>query len=217
MATVNTQGFAGQIDSVVSGDDAVHKTCSGVLSLYAENEYTGGTLADEGTVAIMSPHGLGHGDLTLGNNANSMGTLRLDADMDIVGRTITLNAGGGRIDTQQHAASTNSFSIVGNDDLHKTGPGTLMLEDTQPYTGRTFIDQGILSLDAYYEPRHVPGGSYRHLPGLHQPRRPAPGARHGGRGRVHSRQQRHHCPGVGQISLDFQQHRAAVHRADPGG
>lgn len=170
--TVDTQGYSGIIAQAIgqSGNGPVRldKTGIGVLGLYGDNAYSGGTWIKNGTVAITAPSGLGTGDAQLGDHEDgsqggtggTLGTLRADADLDFTGsgRGILLNQGGGAI-------NTNGFAVIMGEnvlrdgrtvgaspdmgrDLHKTGEGILSLIDNQYYSGRTFIDQGILRLDA---------------------------------------------------------------------
>lgn len=169
--TVDTRDHTGLISQNVgqSADGAARldKIGTGTLALYGDNAYSGGTWVKDGTVAVRSASGLGAGDTQLGDHetsplegtGNTLGTLRADADLAFSGsgQAIILNQGGG-------AVHTNGFSVTLGDntlrdgvggaapdvgrDLHKTGAGVLTLINDQYYSGRTFLDQGTLRLDA---------------------------------------------------------------------
>lgn len=153
--------------SAITGTGQVVKSGTGTLGLYGNNTYSGGTWVKNGTVAITSPLSLGKSDVQLGDHedasldgsGSTQGTLRADADIDFrgSGKSIILNKGGGTINTNGNAVILDENSLkdgiagTASDlgrDLHKTGAGVLTLLDNQYYSGRTFIDQGILRLDA---------------------------------------------------------------------
>ena len=164
--TIDTQGYTGVISQTIeqstNGETKLIKTGTGTLGLYGNNTYAGGTWIKNGTAAITSPLSLGKGDMVqLGDSGSgsTQGTLRADADIDFrgSGKSIILNEGGGTINTNGNIVTLDENSLkdgiagtapdVGRD-LHKTGAGVLTLLDNQYYSGRTFIDQGILRLDA---------------------------------------------------------------------
>lgn len=169
--TIDTQGYTGaisqNIDQSTGGETKLVKIGTGTLGLYGNNTYSGGTWIKNGAVAITSPLSLGKSDVQLGDHedasldgsGSTQGTLRADADIDFrgSGKSIILNKGGGTINTNGNAIILDENSLkdgiagTASDlgrDLHKTGAGVLTLLDNQYYSGRTFIDQGILRLDA---------------------------------------------------------------------
>lgn len=169
--TIDTQEYTGvisqNIDQNAGEKTELIKTGTGTLGLYGNNTYSGGTWVKNGTVAITSPLSLGKSDVQLGDHedtsldgsGSTQGTLRADADIDFrgSGKSIILNKGGGTINTNGNAVILDENSLkdgiagTASDlgrDLHKTGAGVLTLLDNQYYSGRTFIDQGILRLDA---------------------------------------------------------------------
>ena len=169
--TIDTQGYTGaisqNIDQSTGGETKLVKIGTGTLGLYGNNTYSGGTWIKNGAVAITSPLSLGKSDVQLGDHedasldgsGSTQGTLRADADIDFrgSGKSIILNKGGGTINTNGNAVILDENSLkdgiagTASDlgrDLHKTGAGVLTLLDNQYYSGRTFIDQGILRLDA---------------------------------------------------------------------
>ncbi len=163
--TIDTQGFDGGFSGVVDGNGELIKAGSGLLALYGNNLYQGGTWAKDGTLAFKAVSGLGMGDLQLGDHTDlanqgtgtTSGTLRADADVDFTGtgKQIVLNEGGGNINTNGYAFTLGENTLVNGIDpsgagreFHKSGVGTLALLNNQYYTGKTFIDNGTLQLDA---------------------------------------------------------------------
>lgn len=164
--TIDTQEYTGlisqNIGQSIGGDTRLVKTGTGILGLYGNNTYSGNTMVKNGTVAVISPFGLGKGDVYLGDyegNDNTQGVLRADADIDFrnSGQSIFLNKGGGAINTNgnivilgENTIKDSTLGVAPNTggDLHKTGAGVLTLLNNQYYSSHTFIDQGILRLDA---------------------------------------------------------------------
>src|SRR5262249_36473471 len=80
---------------VISGSGSVIKGGGGVLTLTANNTYTGPTVIEGGVLAINSPNNLG----TLGNPITlNGGTLRIFQNSFFVGRAITIESAGGTVD-----------------------------------------------------------------------------------------------------------------------
>ena len=164
--TIDTQEYTGlisqNIGQSIGGDTRLVKTGTGILGLYGNNTYSGDTMVKNGTVAVISSFGLGKGDVYLGDyegNDNTQGVLRADADIDFrnSGQSIFLNKGGGAINTNgnivilgENTIKDSTLGVAPNTggDLHKTGAGVLTLLNNQYYSSHTFIDQGILRLDA---------------------------------------------------------------------
>ena len=89
-------------------------------------------------------------DNNLGNAAGALafggGTLQLGASFNLSStRTITLNAGGGSIDTNGFS-TTISQAIGGAGALSKTGIGTLTLGGNNGYAGGTTVSAGTLAI-----------------------------------------------------------------------
>jgi outer membrane autotransporter protein len=92
-----------------------------------------------GTLNVSSDNALGapSGGLTLAG-----GTLQFGSAFNLANlRAITLNAGGGTIDTNSFT-TTISQGIAGSGGLNKTGTGTLVLSGSNTYTGGTTITAG---------------------------------------------------------------------------
>lgn len=169
--TIDTGPHTGLIaqNMAQSADGAARlvKTGTGVLGLYGNNAHSGGTWVKNGVAAVTSASGLGTGDTQLGDHqvgaqdgtGTTLGTVRADADIDFgSGRAIYLNQGGGAINTNGFAVTLAENTLrdgvsaapspQGGRDMHKTGAGVLTLLNNQYYSGRTFLDQGTLRLDA---------------------------------------------------------------------
>lgn len=164
--TIDTQEYTGFISQNIGqstdGDTRLVKIGTGTLGLYGNNTYSGDTWIKNGTVAVTSAPGLGKGNVYLGDyegSDNTQGVLRADADIDFrnSGQYIFLNKGGGAINTNGNVVilgentikdGTLGVTLSTGGDLHKTGAGVLTLLNNQYYSSHTFIDQGILRLDA---------------------------------------------------------------------
>ena len=131
----------------ISGGGSVRKLGTGKLTLTGNNSYTGGTTIGAGTIAVSSDANLGDvsGGLALGLNllGNSGGTLETTASFASA-RAITLNSGGGTIDTNSGVTTTLTGGIDGSGPLTKAGIGTLVLTGTNTYTGGTVITGGVV-------------------------------------------------------------------------
>jgi outer membrane autotransporter protein len=132
--------FAGTI----SGLGAVEQGGRGALTLTGANSYSGGTRVSGGVLRIAQDANIGGatGALTFDS-----GTLRWTAGFDLAAtRTITLGAGGGRLDTNGFN-STISQGVGGQGGLAKVGAGRLSLAGQSDYAGLTSIVAGELSVN----------------------------------------------------------------------
>ena len=119
-------------------------TWGGTLALTAANSYSGGTsVVDNSTLSIADDHALGAstGGLTLGD-ATTSGTLAVIATLSST-RAITLDAGGGTIDTSPGATATLGGILTGGE-LTKVDSGTLLLTGANDYSGGTSVFGGVL-------------------------------------------------------------------------
>jgi autotransporter-associated beta strand protein len=135
------QTAKGTYSDVIRGTGSVTKQNIGTVTFSGNNTYNGNTNIDGGTLVIGSGN-------NLGDAANSLvfggGTLQVTTGLTI-SRAVTLNAGGGTIDTNSFD-STFSGLFSGSGELTKIGAGTLTLTGTNDYTGNTNIDAGILNV-----------------------------------------------------------------------
>ncbi|MCA0248161.1 MAG: autotransporter-associated beta strand repeat-containing protein [Proteobacteria bacterium] len=142
-ASIDTNGFNATISQAIGGTGGLNKVGTGTLSLTGANTYSGTTVISGGTLAIAS-------DAALGNVNNGVtfggGTLQFLASFDLANtRAITLNAGGGTIDTNGND-TTVAQGIGGIGGLTKTGNGVLTLVGANTYSGGTTVAGGVLRL-----------------------------------------------------------------------
>jgi autotransporter-associated beta strand protein len=140
---VDTNGNNATFASTVSGAGSLTKTGAGTLTLGGNNTYGGGTAINGGTLAISADNNLGAAG---GNLAFDGGTLRFLAGVT-TNRAVTLNAGGGIVDTNGNNATLAS-TVSGTGSLTKTGTGTLTLGANNNYRGGTAINGGTLAISA---------------------------------------------------------------------
>lgn len=128
-----------EVANVITGTGSVAMEGTGVMSLSGVNTYSGGTNFSAGTILVSSDANLGdvNGGLTFDG-----GTMQLGASFNPASsRVITLDAGGGTIDTNGFDM-TIAQTIGGSGDFTKAGDGTLTLRDRTTYTGHTTIEAG---------------------------------------------------------------------------
>lgn len=131
--------YGGQI----SGAGTVIQQGPGTLTLGGTNSHSGGTRINGGVLAVGADSALGAAAGPLDFDG---GTLRLNAGFDLAAsRAITLNAGGGTVDTQGFTSKI-AQSVGGAGALTKTGAGTLVMAANNSYAGGTTIAQGTLQL-----------------------------------------------------------------------
>ncbi|MBN9541180.1 MAG: autotransporter-associated beta strand repeat-containing protein, partial [Alphaproteobacteria bacterium] len=145
-SAIDTNGYDATIASAISGNSGLTQSSAGRLSLTGTNTYSGGTVISGGSIlAIGSDAALGdvNGGVTFDN-----GTLQLLNSFDLAStRALTLNAGGGTIDTNGND-TTIGRAISGTGGLTKTGAGTLTLSGANTYAGGTTVSDGTLRLGA---------------------------------------------------------------------
>lgn len=125
----------------ISGTGSVTQAGSGSLSLTGTNSYSGATNFNAGSVSFNALANFGSGSELVFNG----GELSWNGiTSDISTRTVTLGAGGGKINTNgNNVAFANSIGNGGAGGLTKNGLGVLTLNGGS-YTGTTTISGGSL-------------------------------------------------------------------------
>lgn len=126
----------------ISGTGSVTQMGGSVLQLTGTNTYSGGTKILGGTLAISSDTNLGaaSGPLTFGSGATLLTLAGITSN-----RAVTLNEGGGVIDTNNFDSTLNG-AISGSGSLTKNGSGTLTLKGAGSYSGGTSINAGTIAV-----------------------------------------------------------------------
>jgi outer membrane autotransporter protein len=138
--TTNGDGSDTTFSGTISGSGGLVKVGEGTLTLSGNNSYTGGTLLNEGTLAVGSSRALGTGTLTLADGT----TLQAAADGLALANAVRL-LGDTTVDTQSNTL-TLSGPISGAGGLDKIGSGTLTLTGASTYTGDTNVNEGVLNV-----------------------------------------------------------------------
>ena len=128
---------------VISGTGAFAQVGLGTTILTAANTYSGGTVINNGVLAVAADANLGAatGGLSFGG-----GTLQFLSGFTS-NRAVTLNTGGGTVDTNGNSATLGG-SISGSGAFTKIGGGTLTLSGTSSYSGATAVNAGTLQAGA---------------------------------------------------------------------
>jgi fibronectin-binding autotransporter adhesin len=144
-AAINLAGVNASIGLPIAGSAGLTLTGTGTLSLTNTNStYSGTTNLNGGVLNFV-----GQGSIGAGPVAFNGGTLQYNINSyDVSSQGITLNAGGGTIDTFGNTV-TFSSPIMGNGALtlaDSTGHGTLSLASTSnTYQGGTNLNAGVLN------------------------------------------------------------------------
>jgi fibronectin-binding autotransporter adhesin len=128
---------------VISETGAFAQVGLGTTILTAANTYSGGTVINNGVLAVAADANLGAatGGLSFGG-----GTLQFLSGFTS-NRAVTLNTGGGTVDTNGNSATLGG-SISGSGAFTKIGGGTLTLSGTSSYSGATAVNAGTLQAGA---------------------------------------------------------------------
>ena len=138
---VDTAGELMVLSGEVSGVGRLIKRGSGVLELASDNTYLGGTVIEQGTLAL---------DV---NAAASSGTLTMASDTVLQAQTSLSVANeiklGGPVQVNTQGFDVTLSGVIGNNSvgqLIKTGLGTLTLTGQNQYSGGTIIREGRLAV-----------------------------------------------------------------------
>ena len=149
------------VNGVVSGADGsvLTKSGSGVLFLYGNNNYSGGTIISQGRLSITNGNALGSGSVTLaGGNlfAVSNTTQRVTVTNNII-------LGTGAVGTfAQDNTTTQVITgvISGDGTMQKVNAsGTLVLTGANTYTNTTAVGAGKMFVDGSMQSRLITVGN----------------------------------------------------------
>jgi len=139
--------YTATIGSKLTGTATLVKEDAGILVLSnANNDYSGGTRIEDGTVRISADGDLGRtagGDLTT-RVTFAGGTLQATGTISTA-RPVTLEAGGGTFDVDAAKTLTLTGLVDGAGALTKDGAGTLTLSGANTYGGGTTVEAGTLT------------------------------------------------------------------------
>lgn len=135
-----------EFSGVISGTGGIVKEGTGTFTLSGINTYSGGTDINDGILLISNDNNLGATGPGIGQLGFDGGTLAISADVTSA-RDVTLNAGGGTVDTNTFNATLSGI-IDGAGGLTKEGTGTLTLTGMNTYMGGTTINDGTVSVGA---------------------------------------------------------------------
>jgi fibronectin-binding autotransporter adhesin len=144
-ATINTAtGTASSITDIISGTGQLVKTGTGSLTLMGENTYEGGTVVNDGTLAISQDANLGKAGTSV---AITNATLALTATTTVA-RKLALTGNTATINTATDTTSSITDIISGTGQLVKTGAGSLSLTGTNSYEGGTVVNGGTVTISS---------------------------------------------------------------------
>ncbi len=134
---------------IIGGAGSLTKSNTGTLVLSGANTYAGPTNILDGTVRVATNGNLGAvaGGITFGGTAGSNAILQTTGAVTFGNRGVTLNTGGGTVDTNGFNSSLAGVvtGAAGNP-LNKTGAGTLTLTGASTYLGQTNVNGGTLQV-----------------------------------------------------------------------
>src|SRR5262249_26628716 len=116
----------------------------GTTILAGDNAYTGGTIISAGTLQVTNNNSVGTGVVTLDGGIFQAGANGLNFF-----NPFAINSAGGAVDTNGNTLTLAGVIADGNGPggLAKICAGTLILTGANSYTGPTFVDGGILSVE----------------------------------------------------------------------
>lgn len=123
----------------LNGSGNLVKTGTSTLTLDSLNDHTGNTEVRGGVLAAVGS-ALGRGTLIFAG-----GTVQALDAYSLGTKAITINSGGGTLDTNGFSA-THSGVIAGSGTFTKSGTGTLTLSGTNTWTGGLVVANGTVQL-----------------------------------------------------------------------
>jgi autotransporter-associated beta strand protein len=150
----NNVTFSGAMDSTNSG--GLTKNGSGTLSLAGNNNFTGGTTLNSGTLVIGNTAAAGTGTISQASGAS---VLQLDTTGTITNAMSVYNVLATQSATLSGAITVNNAtwdvetgdtltingSVSGNGGVTKNGGGTLILSGSNSYSNPTILNNGTLN------------------------------------------------------------------------
>jgi fibronectin-binding autotransporter adhesin len=129
----------------LSGTGSLIKIGTGALTLSGDNSHSGGTAINGGSIFFDSDSNFGLGDISFNGGSLYATASVLGANVSLF-KNITLNSGGGNFDSNTHNLKLHG-QIFGPGGLVKSGTGTVVLHNSNPFLGDTRIVSGTLLLD----------------------------------------------------------------------
>jgi autotransporter-associated beta strand protein len=131
------------LSGIISGSGArlAFLTTGDTYTISGNNTWSGGTDLARGTIILTHSNGLGTGTLQIESSA----VLQLGTGISPANNILLFDAGTKSFDV---ASSTSTLSgvISGPGSFGKTGAGTLILSNTNTYTGTTSVSGGTLAI-----------------------------------------------------------------------
>jgi autotransporter-associated beta strand protein len=145
LSFVNFGGGTTTISGNITGSGKVDvNLTSGTVALTGTNSYSGGTIIEGGTLQVASSANIGGatgGQVSFANGA----TLQFTG-ADTYAQAASLGTGGGTFDTNGNTVTWRGVISGGANGMTKTGAGTLILTNTETYTGDTTVSGGTLQV-----------------------------------------------------------------------
>lgn len=149
--TFDTNGQSVVVTAALSGSGGLAKNGAGLLTLQGTQRYGGGTIVNQGVLALGGIAGLlpvggalavngGALDMALVANGQSVGALS--------GTGGLINLGANTLTTTSAASTMLATQIVGAGALVKQGSGTLTLTGSSTYSGGTVVTGGLINFAA---------------------------------------------------------------------
>ncbi|MDD5629050.1 MAG: autotransporter-associated beta strand repeat-containing protein, partial [Elusimicrobia bacterium] len=137
--TIDSNGFDSTFSGVFGGTGGLTKAGNGTLTLSGANTFTGGTTLNAGTLSVAGDGNLGGPSGALTFNG---GTLQYTAAASS-NRSVNLS-GNGTIDTGANNVGLTGV-VGGGGVLTKLGSGTLLLQNSNSYSGGTVLAAGTVN------------------------------------------------------------------------
>lgn len=140
------------IGGLLTGAGTLVKAGDGTLVLTnTSNNYSGGTIINNGTLSVDNPSelGLNSTGLTINNNAVYQATASFSSSriVSLGGTGGPAGVGGGTFDVLAALLETQNGVVQGTGSLSKTGGGTLLLTGSNTYSGGSYLNGGTAQIN----------------------------------------------------------------------